>query len=56
MRVCAGKREERGAKRQDRSHARGHGRRDEVPGHQYAYLGDDRIAYQVFREGDVDLF
>jgi hypothetical protein len=26
-----------------------------VPKAQYAYLGDDRIAYQLFREGDVDL-
>jgi hypothetical protein len=47
VRVCDGKRKERGAKRQRRSVsiAGGHGRRDEVPEAQYAYLGDDRIAY-----------
>lgn len=28
---------------------------DQVPKTQYATLGDDRIAYQVFGEGDVDL-
>jgi len=27
----------------------------EVPGTKYAVLGDDRIAYQVFGQGDVDL-
>jgi hypothetical protein len=57
VRVCDGKLDERGAKRQGRSvsNTGDHGRRDEVPGAQYAYLGDDRIAHRVFREGDVDL-
>jgi hypothetical protein len=54
LRVCDGKRKERGAKRQGRSVSIASGQgRDEVPEAQYAYLGDDRIAHQVSRKGDL---